>query len=106
MCAEAVPSTPTPADRFQFLQKCHAAINEAQAVSDWVTIALDLSTILPRAVDPSPIAEVQYGRTFRAALIAISKEEDLTREHLRQALNGVQQVLEQSPERLRVGAMF
>ena len=94
MCAEAVPSTPTPADRFQFLQKCHAAINEAQAVSDWVTTALDLSTVLPRAVDPSPIAEVQCGRTFRAALIAISKQEDLTREHLRQALKGVQQVLE------------
>ena len=94
MCAEAVPSTPTPADRFQFLQKCHAAINEAQAVSDWVTTALDLSTVLPRAVDPSPIAEVQCGRTFKAALIAISKQEDLTREHLRQALKGVQQVLE------------
>ena len=94
MCAEAVPSTPTPADGFQFLQNCHAAINEAQAVSDWVTTALDLSTVLPRAVDPSPIAEVQCGRTFRAALIAISKQEDLTREHLCQALKGVQQVLE------------
>ena len=94
MCAEAIPTTPTPADLFQFLQKCHAAINEAQAVSDLVTTALDLSTVLPRAVDPSPIAELQCGRTFRAALIAISKQEDLTREHLRQALKGVQQVLE------------
>ena len=73
MCGEAVPSTPSPADRFQFLQKCHAAINEAQAVSDWVTTALDLCTVLPRAGDPSPIPEVQSGRTFKAALIAISK---------------------------------
>ena len=93
MCVEAVPSTPTPADRFQFLQKCHVAINEAPSVSE-VTTALDLSTMLPRAVDPSPIAEVRCGRTFMAALITISKQEDLTKEHLRQALKGVQQNLE------------
>ena len=85
MCAEAVPTAPTAPDRLQFLRTCHHNIGNAPQATDWITVALDLSTQLPNAIDPSPIVDVQCARTFRAALLTISKQEDLSRDHLRQA---------------------
>ena len=93
MCAEAVPTAPTAADRLQFLRTCHHNIGNAPQATDWIAVALDLSTQLPNAIDPSPIVDVQCARTFRAALLTSSKKEDLSRDHVRQASKAVQQVL-------------
>ena len=93
MCAEAVPTAPTAPDRLQLLRTCHHNIGNAPQATDWITVALDRSTQLPNAIDPSPIGDVQCARTFRAALLTMSKQEDLSRDHLRQASKAVQHVL-------------
>ena len=93
MCAEAFFTAPTAVDRLQFLRICHQNIGNAPQATDWITGALDLCTQLPNAFDPSPIVDVQCARTFRAALLTISKREDLSWDHLRQASKAVQQVL-------------